>query len=371
MVVIVGAGPAGLATAYELQRRGVPYRILERNAIGHTWSNQYDRLHLHTLKQVSALPGLPMPASYTRFPSAHAFHAYLRAYAQHFKLNITCGVEVKDARWSDGSWRLQTNHCVVAATTLVVAAGIWSTPVRPMFAGQEQFGGAIIHSKAYHNAAPFAGQRVLVVGAGNSGSEIAVDLSEHDVTTSIAIRGGVTFVPFPTSPTAMRIGAWMFRHLPRPLGEALLRHVRRDYTEIGIPPPLQPLLDSYPVVGYQLPQAVATGKIVRYGGIARFVPRGVQFTDGQYAEFDSVIMAIGYRPTVQFVARDIELDTRGRPRVDAHWRSLCNPHLFCVGFDYPTTAGWLQAIGRVARQAAEGIAATTAASPKSFSASTT
>lgn len=355
MVIVVGAGPAGLAVAYELQRRGLPYQVLERATIGYAWQQHYDRLHLHTLKQLSALPGLPMPQSYPAFPSAAQFQRYLQEYARHFQLAIRCGVEVHAARWQADGWQIQTSAGDLTAELLVVATGIWSTPYQPLLAGRAQFGGTIMHSSQYRNPAPFAGQRVLVVGVGNSGSEIAVDLAEQGVTTGIAIRGGATFVPYPRAATPLRLWAGLLRYLPRPAGERLLRRFRRDFSAIGIPAPAKPLLDAYPVVGYRLPDAIAAGRIRRYAGLAGLIQGGAQFDDGQSAPFDSVILATGYRPTVQFVAGAVALDPAGRPQVDQHWRSLRQPKLVCVGFHYPATEGWLQAIGRVAREAVAGM----------------
>ncbi len=355
MILVVGAGPAGLAVAYELQRRAWPYQVLERHSIGYAWQNHYDRLHLHTLKEVSALPGLPMPPHYPAFPSAAQVQLYLEYYARYFRLNIATGVDVQAAAWVDGRWQLTTSQGQICGDHLVAATGIWSTPLRPVFPGEAAFGGPIIHSCDYRNAAPFRGQRVLVVGVGNSGSEIAVDLSANGVTTGIAVRGGALFVPQPRSALAMRLVAWLLRKLPPRLSELLLARLRRDFSAIGIPLPAGSPLDAYPVVGYELPQAIMAGQVTRYGALERFVPGGVVFADGQVAPFDAVILATGYRPSLQFVVQAIELDDRGRPRVDAYWRSLCQPHLSCVGFHYPTTEGWLQAIGRVARQAVIGI----------------
>lgn len=356
MVIVVGAGPAGLAVAYELQRRGLPYQVLERATIGDAWQHHYDRLHLHTLKQLSTLPGLPMPRDYPAFPSVAQFQHYLQEYARHFQLAIRCGVEVQGARWQSGRWQIQTSAGELTAEVLIVATGIWSTPYQPALEGRAEFGGTIIHSSVYRNPASFAGQRVLVVGVGNSGSEIAVDLAEQGVTTGIAIRGGATFVPYPRAAVPLRLWAWLLRYLPRPAAEWLLHRFRHDFSAIGIPAPVKPLLDAYPVVGYRLPEAVAAGRITRYAGLARLSRGGAQFDDGQSAAFDSVILATGYRPTVQFVADAVALDPAGRPRVDRHWRSLRQPQLVCVGFHYPATEGWLQAIGRVAREAVAGIA---------------
>lgn len=364
MIVIVGAGPAGLATARALQRRGLPARLLEQGKVGETWRHQYDRLHLHTLKALSALPDLPMPADYPRFPSAAQFSAYLEGYAAHFGLDVATGVQVHHAAPTPDGWWLATSAGDLAAEVLVLATGIWHTPYRPTLGGEAKFGGPILHSRDYRNPAPFRGQRVLVVGAGNSGSEIAVDLCAAGVETTIAIRSGATFAPRPRSVLRMRAAGWLFRHLPRPVGELLLRLARRDPHGSGIPAPSGWLIDAFPVVGDDLPAAVAAGEIRCVGGVARLVPGGVRFDDGHEAPFDAVILATGFRPTIGFVAGGLRLDAQGRPEVDGQWRSVGNERLFCVGFWYPTTEGWLQAIGRVADAAAAGIAATVSAAER-------
>jgi cation diffusion facilitator CzcD-associated flavoprotein CzcO len=171
-VVVVGAGAAGLALGWALQRRKIDYVILERDRVGHIWSGHYDQLRLHTLKQVSDLPGLPMPRDYPRFPGAAQVRAYLEQYALHFQLNIRQGGAVQQARWRETHWQLETSAGEMQAHTLVAATGIASTPVIPKFGGKENFGGAILHSSQYKNARAFLGQRVLVVGVGNSGAAI-------------------------------------------------------------------------------------------------------------------------------------------------------------------------------------------------------
>lgn len=340
--------------ARELQRRGVPYRVLEREVIGYSWLNHYERLHLHIPKQVSHLPDQPMPAAYPDYPSAIQFRHYLARYAAQQQLCVETGVAVRHAAYDDARWHLTTNRGAVEATILVVATGIWSSPHRAHFAGQETFGGPILHASEYFNAAPFSRRRVLVIGAGNSGSEIAVDLAERGVTTAIAIRDGVAFVPRPTSPLAMRAASWFLRTAPRAIAERLLP--RHDFGAIGLPLPPGSPLDHFPVVGYDLPEAVAAGRVRRFGGIARFAPGKVCFTDGREYACDAVILATGYRPTIDFVVHALRLDADGKPLVDREWRAIGNPHLYCVGFWYPNTEGWLTAIGRVARTAARSIA---------------
>lgn len=339
--------------AAELARRGLPHRVIERGRVGEAWHHHYDRLRLHTLKQVSALPGLPMPPDYPDFPSRAQFLAYLQQYAHHFALPIEEGVELRRADIEDGRWMLTTSSGTLDASMLVMATGIWSAPVRPRLPGEEQFAGPILHSRDYRNPQPFCGQRVLVVGAGNSGAEIAVDLAVHGVKTGIVVRSGVAFVPRPRSAAAMRLVSWGLRTLPPPLAGRLLR--RRDFRHLGLPLPPGSPLTHYPVVGYELPQAVAAGRVAVYSELERLETGVVHFRDGRSAPFDAIILATGYRPALDPVAHLIDCDASGRPLLDQHWRSQTNPRLVCIGYAYPTIEGWLQALGRVVRAAADGL----------------
>ena len=356
MVIVVGAGAAGLAMGHALQARKIDYVILEQDRVGHVWGRHYDRLHLHTLKQVSALPDLPIPRDFPSFLSAAQVRDYLALYAAHFQLKIQEGIMVSSAQWHTGAWRVETNTGAMLAPTLVATTGIWNTPVQPHFPGEVNFRGQVIHSSTYKNAAPFAGQHVLVVGVGNSGSEIALDLSEHGVHTTIAVRDGAYFVPRPTSATTSKLLAYELRTLPTAVAEAIVKRARKDFSDIGLPLPSGPALEAYPVVGYELPEAVAAGHIKVVPAMERFINNGVQFVDGATATFDTVILATGYRPTLGFIQPDqLELDEKGWPKLDDHWRSVRNPNLICLGFRYPSTEGWLQSIGRFADEAAEGI----------------
>jgi cation diffusion facilitator CzcD-associated flavoprotein CzcO len=347
MILVVGAGPAGLATAYYLQRRGLPYQVIDKGGVGYAWQNHYDSLHIHTPKEVSALPGLSMPDTYPTFPSRVQFLSYLQDYAHHFQLNIELGVEVKRATFQDGRWHVETKQGqqqtdTLPVDTLIMATGICSTPHWPIFGGEERFGGRILHAKDYRNPFPFAGQRVLVIGAGNTGAELAVELSQHKVKTGIAIRSGAFFVPKIESATILETAAWFFRHVPPWLGNWLLSRVRPDFSHLGIPPHPDRPVKTFPVVGYELPEAVEAGQVTVHRGVDCFFPGGIRFNDGVEQPFDTVILATGYRPTIQFVEPRLELDEWGNPKGDHP------PNLYCVGFHYPGTEGWLQAIDRVA-----------------------
>jgi cation diffusion facilitator CzcD-associated flavoprotein CzcO len=251
-------------------------------------------------------------------------------------------------------WHLATSQGSLAADVLVMATGIWSAPVQPQTIAAATFGGPIIHSSAYRNPQSYLGQRVLVVGTGNSGSEIAVDLAEHGVSVAIAVRSGAVFGPKLASPQLARAMAWMFRTLPRPIAARLLR--RRDFRQLGLPLPPGSPLDHFPVVGYDLPNAVAAGRVVVYPALECVSAGTAHFADGRVAPFDAMIMATGYRPALNPVAHALTFDKHGRPLLDEQWRARTNLRLVCVGYTYPTTEGWIQALGRVARSAAEGIA---------------
>ncbi len=168
-VLIVGAGQAGLAVAACLQRNGVRFIMLERgDRIGMSWHQHYDRLHLHTAKALSALPYVPFPRHYPRYPSRVQLIAYLEAYAAHFDIHPQFRETVVAATHSAGGWRTTTEHTVYHSPNLVVATGYNAHPYRPTWPGQAQFLGSIIHSSAYRNGEAYRGKRVLVVGFGNS-----------------------------------------------------------------------------------------------------------------------------------------------------------------------------------------------------------
>src|SRR4051812_5096157 len=194
--VIIGAGPAGLAVGACLQRARVPFIILEAaEQVGESWRNHYDRLHLHTDKRHSLLPFFPYPKGSPRYPSRAQVVDYLEAYARHFDLRPRFGQKVCSVQRAGKLWQTRTAGTLYASPSLVIASGNNRQPVLPTWPGQESFGGAILHSSAYRNGRTFAGERVLVVGFGNSGGEIAVDLVEQGAKPALAVRSAVNLLP--------------------------------------------------------------------------------------------------------------------------------------------------------------------------------
>ena len=193
--VVIGAGPAGLATAQQLQAAGLKPIILDKaETVGAAWRRHYDRLHLHTPRSLSGLPGLPMPAAYGRYPSRAQFVDYLESYARTFGLEPAFNTAVRAVRRAGQGWRVDTGADPIETSIVVVATGWADFPHSPSWPGMETFDRPILHSSAYRNAAPFAGQRVLVVGFGNSGAEIALHLCEWAPAT-LAVRSPVRVLP--------------------------------------------------------------------------------------------------------------------------------------------------------------------------------
>ena len=355
MIIVIGAGPAGLATAYYLQQRKLEYVVLERDEIGNSWRNHYDSLSLHTLKGVSSLPGLPYPESTPDFPTKDDFVAHMEAYVAHFKLNVKTGVAVEHVEYKhhreDGFFfEVTTPDEVLRASHVFVATGIWGAPKSPNYEGMAEFGGEILHANGYQSAESFKNKRVLVVGAGNTAADIAVELAEAGIETGVAMRSGTTFVPYPKSVASMKAAAWFFRNAPPAIGNRVLASARPDFSDLGIRPNPKPPIRAYPVVGFKLPDAIRNGSVTLYKDVERLGHKRVCFVDGVEAEFDVIINATGYRPNLDFISeKEITFYENGWPNVCAHYRSRKNPRLYCVGFSYPATSGWIQDMRRTTK----------------------
>lgn len=360
-VVIVGAGAAGLATAACLGRLGVRYEILEAgDAPATSWAASYDALHLHTVRQLSGLPFRAMPRSFPRYAARDQLVGYLRGYAERFKILVRTGQRVTRTTPEGDGWRVETGDTTYHCRALVAASGIYANPHSAAYPGMESFPGRILHSAAYRNAEPFAGQRVLVVGAGNSGAEIALDLATRTAGVVVAIRQGVNIVPRDLLGVPIQRWALLIPRLPGPIragiSRALLRRAEVRLRSAGIPKSPVPVLrmQGIPIIGLGIIQAVRAGRIRIAGAIARFDADGVHFADGSVQPFDAVILATGFRPALGYLDGLVTLDERGFPRRD-HVRSLDLPGLFFMGFNYGI-AGTLNIIRGDAPVAARQIA---------------
>ncbi|HET7295677.1 MAG TPA: NAD(P)/FAD-dependent oxidoreductase [Gemmatimonadales bacterium] len=359
-VVVVGAGPAGLATSQQLRERGVRHVVLERgDTVGYTWANLYDSLTLHTGKHMSSLPGMPFPRSAPLFVPRREFWEYLRHYARAFELPVETGVAVERIAKTDGRWTVTTGHRAVTARAVVVATGIVANPKTPRFPGQESFAGRIAHSVAYRRPDPYAGRRVLVVGVGNSGAEISSELAAAGSKVTVAVRSGANVVPLTLAGLPIQYLAYWVRKLPRPLQEGVVGLVRL-MTEIRRGRPVLPRaphspLDAIPIIGFHLVDAICEGKVDVRAGVAELTRDGARFTDGTTAPFDDIILATGFGAALGPLAGLVEVDSKGFGRRRDRVVSLDQTDLYFVGHNYDATGG-LYNINRDARLAARLIA---------------
>lgn len=360
--IVIGAGPAGLAASRQLQRTGVDHRVLERGeAVGHTWARLYDSLVLHTGKHLSALPGLPYPASTPLFPTRAIFLDYLRRYADTFRLPVETGVDVSSVTRVDDHWIVTTAAGDTRqARTLIVATGIVANPFVPELPGRDLFGGQLLHSVAYQRPSDVRGPRVLVAGTGNSGGEIAAELAQAGATVTLAVRTGATVVPRQVLGLPVQYLAFMFSPLP-PETQASITRGFAAVTGLFrgkpvLPPPARHGCPKIPLLGLHLANAVRAGRVTLRPGLDRFTVDGVQFADGREEPFDAVILATGYRAAVGPLSSLIHVDECGFARRRDRVASADQPALFFVGHTY-NASGAIYNIGRDARLAAAAVTA--------------
>ena len=363
--LIVGASAAGLAVAACLKQRDRPFILIEQSdQVAAAWRRHYDRLHLHTSRDLSSLPGLPMPRDYPRYPSRDQVISYLELYAAHFGLEPVFNQRLVRAERVDGRWHATTQDRRYIAANLVLATGYTRRPNLPGWPGRADFAGPVIHSSAYRNGRPFAGQDVLVVGFGNSGGEIAVDLFEHGARPGIAVRSPVNVVARETLGIPSLTWNLFLSRLPGNLGDwvaaPLVRASVGDLTRYGLRKskigPIQQIKTQgqVPLIDVGTVKLIKGGHLTVYPGIERFTPDGVVFVDGREAAFDAVILATGYRPGVdEFIPK--AKGVFGRDGVPlASGQELGLPGLYACGF-YISRTGMLREIGIEAKRIAAAI----------------
>jgi indole-3-pyruvate monooxygenase len=373
-ILVIGAGPAGLATSACLRREGLPHVLLEREArLAAAWYRHYDRLHLHTTKTLSGLPMSPWPKAASRYPARQEVVEYLQAYADEHHIAPRLGVNVHAVQRTGDRFAVDTSAGVMAPRIVVMATGYNAVPKLPSIPGLGSFDGSAVHAAFYKNAAPYQGKRTLVVGCGNSGAEIALDLAEHGTDVAMVVRGPVHVIPRdmfgrPTQHTNV-----LLSHLPLALRDTIAKAaiglVVGDLSRWGIVKPLRgpnrmieesgriPLIDVGTIA------MIKQGKIRVRPAVREILPDGVRFADGTEDSFEAIIFATGYTPGLDKLIKgfDTIADARGRPNRFGEETAISG--LYFVGFKNPPT-GALREIAletpRVARCIgnASGIAST-------------
>lgn len=367
-ILIIGAGPAGLAMAGRLRQLGIPFELIERSQrIANAWHEHYERLHLHTVKELSHLPGLPFPVDYPLYVPRKRLVAYYEQYAEHFDIRPHFGVEVTSIQRVGDTWQVQAQDGrTFEAEQVVIATGVNRKVNRPTFKGEENFQGKILHSRDYKNAEPFLNQRVLVVGMGNTGAEIALDLSEHGIETFLCVRGMVNIVPRdflgnPTQVTALRLSK-----LPTWLSDWIAIQVRKyalgDLSKFGLKfPKVSPTeqlrrTGQTPVMDIGTVAQIKQGRIKVVPGIDHFTERSIVFNNGEEHVLNAVILATGYHPKLEeLIANADDLcDENGVPHYTIGAGKYEGLHF--LGFDNYTPGGILGVINRDSAVIAEHLA---------------
>ena len=340
--IVIGAGPAGLATSQQLAHRRIGHVVLERGSdVGYCWRNAYDSLRLHTGKHLSTLPGMRFRRDIPLFPSRDDFVDYLTHYTRKFALPVQTDTSVTTIE-HDGAWVVNTNRGVLRSENLVMATGIMSNPVVPALPGQEAFRGRTMHSIRYRRPEEFRGQRVLVVGVGNSGGEIASELSAHGAHVCIAVRSGANVVPLTIGGLPVQYLSTLLRKFPRSVQEWVVDRIRRrnDARRAPVlPRPAHSPLDAIPLIGFHLVDAIAAGDVAVRPGIAGFTEQGVRYLDDRQEAFDVVILATGFRAAISPLGALVETDARGFALRRDRVRSQAHDRLWFVGHNYDASGG--------------------------------
>jgi cation diffusion facilitator CzcD-associated flavoprotein CzcO len=328
-VVIVGAGPSGISAALALKDVGVPAVVLDRaDRVASSWRGRYDRLRLNTCRPFSHLPDRKFPKGTPMFPSRDQLVEHLQAHADEAGLEVRLGTAVEQIDNGEGGWVAHTSDGPVTAPQVVIATGYENAPLIPAWEGRDEFGGELIHSHAYRNPEPFVGKRVLVVGPGCSGMEIAYDLAEggaDKVWLSARTPPNVLLRTGPGGLPGDMIAVALLRFPPR-FGDAVARFGRKqdlgDLTEYGLPLPeegvfsrLRRLGVAPAIVDREVIDAIKDGRIEIVRGVQSLDATGATLADGERIEPEVVICATGYlRGLEPLVGHLGVLDDRGMPR---------------------------------------------------------
>jgi cation diffusion facilitator CzcD-associated flavoprotein CzcO len=302
-VLVIGAGPAGIASAYALQQMGLSFKVVDRaHVIASTWDSLYPSLDLNTTRFYSHMPRKRFPLRYGIFPSGKQYHRYLLEYVREQGILIELGVEVRRVAPQDGLWRVETSTGTWLYRAVISATGIFGSPVMPQIEGLPQFRGQVLHAHDFRDPAQVHGKRVLVVGNGPSGIDIAVAAGDVAQSTHIAIRSGLQLKR--RYPLGLPVQVWQMigGYLPRAWCRRLLRFVGKfgypEQERYGLP---IPPAGSGGVTAYQGPElidAVKAGKVMPLRAPVRFHADSVEFEDGRCLPFDTVILATGYQPVL-------------------------------------------------------------------------
>ncbi|GMJ07229.1 YUCCA4 [Hibiscus trionum] len=346
--IIVGAGPSGLATSACLTQQGVPSLILEKtDCVASLWQNRtYDRLKLHLPKHLCELPLLGFPRDFPKYPTKLQFVSYLESYASHFLIQPRFNQAVRRAEYDRGFgfWRVQTQDSEYVSRWLIVATGENAEPVIPDIPGINIFDGSVLHTSSYESGFEFRNQRVLVVGCGNSGMEVSLDLCRYNAIPHMVVRNTVHVLPremfgFSTFGIAMTLLKWFPLKLVDKFLLLVSNSILGNTDRIGLKRPktgpieLKNITGKSPVLDVGALSLIKSGKIKVMEGVKEITRNGAKFVDGQEKEIDSIILATGYKSNVPTWLKGCEsFNKNGMPKTPFPNGWKADEGLYTVGF---------------------------------------
>ncbi|RSK24949.1 ArsO family NAD(P)H-dependent flavin-containing monooxygenase [Hymenobacter metallilatus] len=329
-VLVIGAGQSGLAVGYFLRRSGLSFVLLDAQpAPGGAWQHGWDSLRLFSPADASSLPGWLMPRpTGDPYPTRDAVVEYLRHYEQRYQLPVERPVRVASVQQADSGFLVRTDQGEWQARAVVSATGTWSQPYLPAYPGQADFQGIQLHSAEYRNAAPFAGQQVLIVGGGNSGAQILADVSRVAHTTWVTEQEP-RFLPDDVDGRVLFTQATQLYHAGHTapaasLGDIVMVDTVKDARQRGVLRSVRPF--------------------------GRFTSTGVRWPDGHEQPVDAVIWCTGFRPALSHLRPLGVVQPEGRVPTEGT-RATSLPGLWLVGYGSWTgfASATLIGVGRSAK----------------------
>lgn len=352
-VLIVGAGPAGLAVGACLTRLGLRARLLERGDVpGLSWARHYEALRLHTPRSLSALPGLRFSSKGT-YPDRVEFLAYLAEYARRFKLEIDHGREATALLREEGGWRVETSAGDYRSRHVVLATGCFGTPREPEWPGQNLFEGRWLRPADVRSGGTWHGRRVLVVGLGNTAADLIEEVHCGGARVAVSVRGPVYLTPLELlGVNRFRWQQWLPERAPsagKLFWWGLQERLYGDLRGHGLTLKSKQQIDHDhrsglpPVIAGPLVDLIRRGEVAVFPGILEITPEGALFADGRREAFTDIVLATGFEKKGFSLAGDLEVPKDGPvPGQPGLW--LCG------------AAPALRHIRKAARQIAAGIA---------------
>lgn len=366
-VIVIGAGASGLATAYALRARGIPVRIIDKaNRAGDAWHHRHPQLHLNTHRQLSSLPGLAIPKSAGAFPSRDSIIQYLENYAQRLDAPIDYGVEVTRINQARSGWMITTSAGDYHARHVVVATGYDRVAKIPAWNGLKMFDRPLIHAANFGELENYRNRKILVVGAGNSGTDILNHLSRIETKRVwVSVRHGPAIFPVRLFGIPMQRLSPLFSIMPVAVADAMLGLTEKiafgDLSQWGLRKHSQGGVSRLlyngiaPAIDDGFVASLKAGKVSVVAEIERFDTTGVHLIDRQYIEPDIVIAATGYHTGLQTILGHIDvLDDSGVPKTHGDEPLADYPGLWFSGMQ-PRLTGFFHLAASIAPKIARAI----------------